>query len=185
MKSLLLIPALLAAQASAITITFTNRCSYTIWPALGRAPWGAVDPSVAWGDVLPSGQTKSVSVDSNLTGIRAWGRTGCDGSGANCATGRCNGGLVCNDAGITAAALFAEEGYADFGQWGGLRTSWDLSYVGGSINIPIRLSAADGQSVTCVPGNCPKNQAWQTNDDGGVADRNSALGTGLTVTFCP
>ena len=64
-----------------------------------------------------------------LQGIRAWGRTGCDGSGANCQTGACNGGLVCNDGGITSGVILSEYGYADFGQFGGQRTSWDLSHV--------------------------------------------------------
>ena len=64
-----------------------------------------------------------------LQGIRAWGRTGCDGSGANCQTGACNGGLVCNDAGITSDVILSEYGFGDFGQFGGQRTSWDLSYV--------------------------------------------------------
>ena len=64
-----------------------------------------------------------------LQGIRAWGRTGCDASGANCQTGACNGGLVCNDAGITSDVILSEYGFGDFGQFGGQRTAWDLSHV--------------------------------------------------------
>ena len=64
-----------------------------------------------------------------LQGIRAWGRTGCDASGANCQTGACNGGLVCTDAGITSGVILSEYGFGDFGQYGGQRTAWDLSHV--------------------------------------------------------
>ena len=47
----------------------------------------------------------------------------------SCIDGGCNGGLVCNDAGITSGVLLSEYGFGDFGQWGGQRTAWDLSRV--------------------------------------------------------
>ena len=98
--------------------------------------------------------------------------------------GACNGGLVCNDAGITAKAIYSEYGYGDNGQWGGERTYWNLSFVGGSVNIPARLSATDGQSVTCTSNSCPTDQAYhQDGDDAAV--RNSPISASFTHTFCP
>ncbi|KIY66150.1 Osmotin, thaumatin-like protein [Cylindrobasidium torrendii FP15055 ss-10] len=172
-----------AASANAFTINFVNRCSYTVWPAVGKAPNGQPDTSVAFGARLNAGASVSYGVDDRALGIRAWGRTGCDGNGANCATGACVGGLVCTDAGLNSNAIVSEYGYGDFGQWGGERTSWDLSRVGLSININTGLSSSDGQSVLCRQDNCPDDQAYSWDTDY-AADRNSPLGQTYTHTFC-
>ncbi|TBU32270.1 Osmotin thaumatin-like protein [Dichomitus squalens] len=172
------------ASASAFTITFQNRCSFTVWPAVGKAPNGQPDPSVAFGHRLDPGQSTSFGVDDSQLGIRAWGRTGCDASGANCATGKCNGGLVCTDAGITSGVILSEYGFADFGQFGGQRTSWDLSHVDASINIDTQLTVSDGQSVLCRASNCPDDQAFSSPTDF-AADHNSPLGQTYTHIFCP
>jgi hypothetical protein len=93
-------------------------------------------------------------------------------------------GLVCTDAGITSGVLLSEYGFGDFGSFGGLRTAWDLSRVDGIVNLPTRLQSSDGQSVTCTPQFCPREQAYEKFDDF-VADRNSAVGQTFTHTFCP
>lgn len=93
-------------------------------------------------------------------------------------------GLVCTDAGITSGVIVSEYGYGNFGaQYGGERTSWDLSHVGLSINLATSLSSSDGQSVRCAANNCPDNQAYSYPTDY-AADRNSALGQTYTHTFC-
>ncbi|KAF9016313.1 Osmotin thaumatin-like protein [Hymenopellis radicata] len=162
--------AALVASASAFTITFQNSCSYTVWAAIGKAPDGQVDPSLSYGVALAPGASKSYGIDDNARGIRAWGRTGCNASGANCATGACNDGLVCTDAGITSHALLSEYGYADFG-------------IDGTINIPTTLTSSDGQSVKCTPASCPDDQAYSYATDY-AADRNSPLGATYTHKFC-
>ncbi|TRM65811.1 thaumatin [Schizophyllum amplum] len=172
------------ASASAYTVTFKNQCSYAVWPAMGKAPNGAVDPSFAYGAKLNPGESITWGVDNYALGIRGWGRTGCDANGANCATGACNGGMVCNDAGITAHALYSEYGYGDAGQWGGQRTYWDLSFVGGNVNIPGRLSSTDGASTTCTSNSCPTDQAYHIDSDH-AAMRSSSISDNLTHTFCP
>ncbi|KAI0032092.1 Osmotin thaumatin-like protein [Vararia minispora EC-137] len=185
MKIAVLALAFAASSASAITIRFVNNCPYTVWPAIGAAPYGSPNPSIAYGTTLGQGGSASFGVSDTAIGIRAWGRTGCNSAGANCATGNCNGGLVCTDGGITAGVLLSEYGYANFGaSYGGERTSWDLSHVSASINIPTRLSVSDGQSVTCTPSSCPADQAYNSPTDY-AADRNSALGQTYTHTFCP
>jgi hypothetical protein len=86
-----------------------------------------------------------------------------------------NLGLVCTDAGITSGVILSEYGYANFGQYGGDRTSWDLSHVNSAINLNTRLSVSDGQSVQCTTSNCPTDQAYNVASDS-AADRNSGLG---------
>ncbi|KIY71083.1 Osmotin thaumatin-like protein [Cylindrobasidium torrendii FP15055 ss-10] len=171
------------SSSAAFTINFQNSCGETVWPAVGKAPNGQPDTSVAFGESLAPGASTSFGVDDKALGIRAWGRTGCDGNGANCATGACNGGLVCNDAGITAGVLYSEFGYGDFGQWGGERTAWDLSRVDATVNLNTKLAASDGQSVYCSVSNCPPDQAYDSPEDY-AADRNSDLGLTYTITFC-
>jgi len=171
------------AHTSAITIKFQNNCGYTVWPAVGKAPNGQPDPSVAFGTTLGAGKSASFNVDDHQIGIRAWGRTGCDSNGANCATGGCKGGLVCTDAGITSGVIVSEYGYGNFGQFGGERTAWDLSRVNLSINLGTSLASSDGQSVKCTTASCPDNQAYSYPTDY-AADRNSALGQTYTHTFC-
>lgn len=61
------------------TIHFQNSCSYKIWAAVGKAPNGQPDPSVSFGQGLEPGEGTDFGVADNQLGIRAWGRTGCDG----------------------------------------------------------------------------------------------------------
>ncbi|KAH9817730.1 thaumatin-like protein [Melampsora americana] len=171
--------AYLAATISAYTIHFQNSCPYTVWAAVGKAPNGQPDGSVSFGRRLDPGQSADFGVADTQLGIRAWGRTGCNGSGANCQTGACNGGLVCNDAGITSRALLSEYGRGTDG-----RTYWNLSYVGGQINIPTRLTGRpDGQQVYCANGNCPTNQAFKNPEDFSAV-RSSAAGGTYDHHFC-
>jgi hypothetical protein len=93
--------------------------------------------------------------------------------------------MVCNDAGITSGVIVSEYGYGNFGaQFGGERTSWDLSRVGLKINLDTKLSSSDGQSVQCTKAHCPSDQAYEVTKDF-KADRNSPLGKTYTHTFCP
>ncbi|KZV74208.1 Osmotin thaumatin-like protein [Peniophora sp. CONT] len=184
-KATFLALALAAGSASAINLNFVNHCSYTVWPAIGHAPYGSPNTDIAWGAKLAPGASASHSVSDTAIGIRSWGRTGCDANGANCATGRCNGGLTCTDAGITSGVILGEYGWGDFGSCcGGQRTSWDLSIVSASLNIPTRLTASDGQSVQCLGAPCDAGQVYTYTNDY-AADRNSALGQTYTTTFCP
>ena len=101
----------LIGSSTAYNINFVNRCTYTVWPAIGAAPNGQPNQSIKFGDRLNPGQSVSHGIDDHAIGVRGWGRTGCDNNGANCQTGACNGGLVCNDAGITSHAILSEYGY--------------------------------------------------------------------------
>ncbi|VDC01700.1 unnamed protein product [Peniophora sp. CBMAI 1063] len=185
----LALPLAAAISAQAITIKFVNQCDYTIWASVGSAPWGSPDPSIAYGKELhANGGSDSYTVSDTAVGVRAWGRTGCDSTGSNCKTGACVGGLVCTDGGINSGVVLSEYGYADFGaNYGGERTSWDLSRVDLDINIPTRLVVSDGQEVFCKSDSdsgCPASEAYSTSTDY-AADRNSPLGQTYTHYFCP
>ncbi|KAI0028788.1 Osmotin thaumatin-like protein [Vararia minispora EC-137] len=185
MKSILSSFALTLA-ASALTIEFSNQCDFPIWAAIGSAPWGNPDPSIVFGQkIAHNGGKASYKVSDMAVGIRAWGRTGCDDNGDSCETGGCNGGLICTDAGITSGVIVSEYGYANFGpNYGGERTSWDLSHVNLSVNIPTRVMVTDGQSVACTSLSCAADEAYSSSADY-AADRNSPLGQTYTHVFCP
>ena len=55
----------LSSSASAFTIKFVNKCSYTVWPAVGKAPNGSPDNSVRFGTKLASGASASFGVDDH------------------------------------------------------------------------------------------------------------------------
>lgn len=65
-------------EVLAYSIHFQNSCSYTIWPAVGKAPNGQPDGSVRFGQRLNPGESTDFKVANNQLGIRAWGRTGCN-----------------------------------------------------------------------------------------------------------
>lgn len=71
--------AALAPLASAYTIHFQNNCPYTVWAAVGKAPNGQPDTSISFGKQINSKGNADYDVANNQIGIRAWGRTGCDG----------------------------------------------------------------------------------------------------------
>ncbi|KAI7955381.1 hypothetical protein MJO28_005781 [Puccinia striiformis f. sp. tritici] len=129
------------------TLRFKNNCGFTVWPAVGKAPNGQPDPSVAYGARLDPGGSSQFGVNDREIGIRSWGRTGCDGGGGNCATGACNGGLRCTDGGITSRVLLGEYGYQQFGNV----ISWDLSRVDGRINSQFLLIHPSTTAATLRP----------------------------------
>ncbi|KAK0555454.1 hypothetical protein OC846_001714 [Tilletia horrida] len=174
-----------ASSVSAFNIHFYNKCPFDIWAAVGKAPNGQPDNSVRFSAFVgANGGTADYGVDDHQIGIRAWGRTGCNGNGDNCQTGACNSvNGLCSDAGITSGVILSEYGYGNFGNYGGDRIAWDLSRVDANVNIPTGIFATDGQSVYCADNGCDGSQAYNSPTDY-AADRNSALGTSFTHQFC-
>jgi len=173
-----LISTCMIAGLDGFTLHFKNNCNFAVWPAVGKAPNGQPDTSVAYGTKLNPRDESSFRVNDREIGIRSWGRTGCDTNGDNCATGRCRGGLVCNDGGITSRVLLGEYGY----QAQGNVISWDLSRVEGSINIDTSINNG-GNVKTCRTSSCPSNQAFLKPDDF-QAITTSPVGSTFTITFC-
>ncbi|KAG0151371.1 hypothetical protein CROQUDRAFT_667943 [Cronartium quercuum f. sp. fusiforme G11] len=140
LHSMLLIIATLASLLACVlayTICFQN--------TVGTSPNGQPDQSVFLGQLLNPGQGTNFGVSNNQLGICAWG---CKSLNYiyNCHCGACNGGLVCNNAGITSRDLLSEYGLGHDGQ-----VYWTFSYICSQINIPTRLTGSDGQQAFQKP----------------------------------
>ncbi|KAJ7058430.1 thaumatin-like protein [Mycena amicta] len=161
MISLSLISLAAASVATARTFTVKNSCSYTVWPAIFtdlNAGSALPDQPTSW-EAAP-GSSVSFNVPDNWTAGRIWGRTECDFStnpGPNsCATGGCNGGLLCDPHSGTGVppATVAEWTLAG----GGTTDNYDVSLVDG-FNIPVEVTNNVGCDVPSCPvdlnPNCP------------------------------
>ncbi|KAK7345479.1 hypothetical protein VNO77_16083 [Canavalia gladiata] len=165
---------LYAAQGA--TVTFTNQCSYPLWPATLTGGENAQQLANTGFELQP-GESDSVELPSPWSG-RFWARTGCsnNGGGFTCATGDCASGQVeCNGAGgippVTLVEItVAENGGQDF---------YDVSNVDG-FNVPVSISP-EGGTGECATSTCPVNindqcpeQLQQRDSNGNVIACKSA-----------
>lgn len=139
------------AGAHGAKITFTNKCTYTVWPGTLTS---AQKPQLSkTGFELPAGQSDSVDIPSPWEG-RFWGRTRCssDSGKFTCATADCGSGQVgCNGAGAVPPATLAElRAEANGGQ-----DFYDISNVDG-FNVPMSIAPVGGTG-DCKPSSCPAN----------------------------
>ncbi|KAL8151723.1 hypothetical protein V2J09_021531 [Rumex salicifolius] len=146
---LLSIAILFAFKVSATTFTFTNKCSYTVWPGILS---GSGSPNLdSTGFQLDPASTRSVQALPGWSG-RFWARTGCkfDASGhGSCSTGDCGSGQVeCNGAGAEPPATLAE--FTLNGANG--QDFYDVSLVDG-YNVPMFVEASGG-SGACASTGC-------------------------------
>ncbi|KZV68797.1 Osmotin, thaumatin-like protein [Peniophora sp. CONT] len=151
------------------TFTVSNHCSYTIWPGLFTTP-GKPAPSQATGWELLSGDSTTFTMPETWGG-RIWPRTECDFSTnpgpTSCATGGCNGGLVCdpNNGGTGQPSTLAE-----FTLDSASTDTYDVSLVD-AFNVPLDItpSVSSCPSPTCsvnLNTNCPT--ALQEKDASGT-----------------
>lgn len=173
---------------SSRTFTVVNHCPFTIW--CGRKPRGYGEstdtpcrpalftdlnagksvPSQPTGWEQASGATVTFTVPYNWTAGRIWGRTECNFANpgpTSCATGGCNGGLLCDPSTGTArtSTLFELSVMADGGvlqgvppvsvaEWtlgvNGVPDYYDVSLVDGS-NLPMTITSDKG----CPSASCP------------------------------
>ncbi|KAF2307469.1 hypothetical protein GH714_028958 [Hevea brasiliensis] len=148
------------------TITFTNNCPYTVWPATLT---GDNRPQLSsTGFQLATKETQSLNIPAPFTG-RFWGRTHCSNESSSgrftCATGDCGSGQVsCNGAGGNPPIsliefTLAENNGKDF---------YDISLVDG-FNVPVSVSPQGGSGDNCITASC-------------AGDVNSVCPTELAVT---
>ncbi|KAA1105682.1 hypothetical protein PGT21_015537 [Puccinia graminis f. sp. tritici] len=153
---------LLASSILARTFTIRNNCPFTIWPAHFTNPDSPtkLTSQVAGWDA-PARSQKSFQVPDRWAG-RFWGRRNCDFSKqgpSSCATGGCNGGLICDartGSGVPPATLAEFKLNGDGG-----KDYYDVSNVDGS-NLPVLISNNKGcPSPSCRvdlnPG-CPEDR---------------------------
>ncbi|KAL5476662.1 hypothetical protein ACEPAI_2848 [Sanghuangporus weigelae] len=172
--------------ADSRAFTVTNKCSFTIWPALFTDLNVAKNvPHQPTGWEAPPGSSVSFSVPNNWASGRIWGRTGCDFSKdetgpGSCITGGCNGGLLCDPhTGIGAPP-------ASLAEWtlgtNGSPDYYDVSLVDG-FNLPIEITNNIGCPVASCPVNldaiCPAPLQGPYGSDGSVLGCKSACGAGL------
>ncbi|KAI4349083.1 hypothetical protein L6164_009722 [Bauhinia variegata] len=137
--------------ARAATITFTNKCSYTVWP--GTLTGDQKAQLSKTGFELASGASDSVDVPAPWSG-RFWARTGCSSASGKftCATADCASGQVgCNGAGAIPPATLIEITVAANGG----QDFYDVSNVDG-FNVPMSV-APQGGTGDCKPSSCPAN----------------------------
>ncbi|EGN98667.1 hypothetical protein SERLA73DRAFT_73278 [Serpula lacrymans var. lacrymans S7.3] len=165
----------LVAGASARSITVTNKCSYTVWPAIYTGSGTAPSQTTGW--QANTGDTVTFDVPDNWTAGRIWGRRDCDASGT-CVTGNCAGGIVCTQPGTPPATLaeftLAASGNQDF---------YDVSLVDVDLNAncPAELQGPSGAS-----GNEGCKSACFANLDGNPTDSaNCCSGSHATQATCP
>ncbi|KAF9527258.1 thaumatin-like protein [Crepidotus variabilis] len=208
MKSQLAYSFALAAGVSARTFTVTNKCSYTVWPALFTDLNVAKNvPSQPTGWEAAPGTSVSFQVPDDWKAGRIWGRRECDFTDntkpgyLQCASGGCNGGLLCDTAtgtGVPPATVaewtLAGDGGADW---------YDVSLVDG-FNIPMAVTNNVGCPVPdCkadLDATCPTelkkigpsgavvgcNSSCNANLDGNQANSpNCCSGSFNTPATCP
>lgn len=174
--TLLASAALVAAGDRKFTVT--NKCSYTVWPAIFTGG-GNTHPDVENGWEAAPGSSRDFNVPDTWTAGRIWARTDCnfDGSGAgSCLTGNCFGGLVCDQTqgyGMAPASL-AE---FTFGQ-GTPGVDWyDVSIVDGT-NVPISIELSNKCSEASCPmdlnAGCPAELQGPLDAAGAVSSCKSA-----------
>ncbi|KAJ7325936.1 thaumatin [Mycena albidolilacea] len=165
----------MASAAAARTLTVTNACSFTIWPALFTSSGGRPAQPTGW--EAGAGSTVTFDVASDWDG-RVWGRRSCDfttNPGPNsCLDGGCNGGLLCDvntGTGVPPATL------AEFNFNGGGTDFYDVSLVDG-FNLPMRIDNNVNCGIPSCPvdlnPNCPAAQKGPTDSTGATVGCNSA-----------
>ncbi|KAJ3989490.1 thaumatin-like protein [Lentinula detonsa] len=145
---------------SARTFTVKNNCQYTVWPAIFTdMNVGTDKPSMPTGWEAAPGNTSTFDVPDDWQSGRIWGRTDCDFSKPNassCATGGCNGGLLCDEHSGTGVPPVT------VAEWtlgkNGSPDNYDVSMVDG-FNIPMSVVPTAGcQAIDCNTDlniNCP------------------------------
>lgn len=174
----------LGVQARSFTVT--NKCSYTVWPAVytGDTSKGLPDGVAAQGGwQLDAGQSSTFNVPDDWTAGRIWGRTSCDFSKQDtqsCATASCIGGLHCTQPGIPPATL-AEFTLNQAGQ-----DNYDVSAVDGT-NIPMSITGANCHTASCPvdlnPG-CPAPLQYKDASNNVVGCLSSCKALGGDANCC-
>ncbi|KAM0901045.1 hypothetical protein ACQ4PT_020246 [Festuca glaucescens] len=166
---LLLLLATLAAGASATPVTITNRCSYTVWPAVVPAGRGVeLRPGSSW--------TLDVPVITGATNI--WGRTGCSfdkGGRVHCQTGDC-GGQQCASGSSSANPAVTK---AEFSVYNG-SYYYGITTLKG-FNLPLDFSCSSGDALRCRQAGCQVAYPYQKYYHHTCGANRSQL----QVVFCP
>ncbi|KAH8112923.1 thaumatin-like protein [Phellopilus nigrolimitatus] len=175
----------LIAAVSARTFTVTNKCTFTIWPALFTdLNAGTSVPDQATGWEAAAGSSVSFAVPDDWKAGRIWGRRNCDFSSVqgptSCATGGCNGGLLCDKNTGTGVPPVTVAEWTLSGD--GNQDWYDVSLVDG-FDLPMAITNTAGCSVASCPvdldANCPSALIGPTDSSGATLGCKSACDANL------
>ncbi|KAF7847404.1 hypothetical protein BT93_L2997 [Corymbia citriodora subsp. variegata] len=180
LPSLALLASMLAGGAGAATMSFANKCPYTVLP--GTMATGSSGQLSSTGFELTMGVSLSINGFPDTWSGRVWGRTGCatDASGKFvCATADCGSGQVsCNGAGAIPPATLAE---FTLKVAGSSQNYYDVNLVDG-FNLPLSITpqgSGSGCSSTSCAGNinsvCPSELAVKGSNRSVVACKSACL----------
>uniref|UniRef100_A0A0D9VRT5 Thaumatin-like protein n=1 Tax=Leersia perrieri TaxID=77586 RepID=A0A0D9VRT5_9ORYZ len=148
---------ILVREGGAVTFTFVNRCTGTVWPGiLSNAGSARMDPT---GFELPPGAARAVPAPTGWSG-RLWARTGCTQD----ATGkvlRAVGGAACR----SACDAFGKPEFCCSGAYANPNTCRPTAYS------QVFKSA------------CPRSYSYAYDDP--TSTFTCAGGRDYTITFCP
>jgi len=178
--NLLTVPVILSVAGLVTSnhpFTVINRCSETIW----AGTYGDDDIPAGGNFRLLPNEQRSFTAIRGWTSGRIWGKTGCDNTGRNCATGEApQGGRTT----LQAVTL------AEFGldKWNGM-DFYDISLVDG-FNIPIKIQPMGThnepncrlQGCNFDFGVCPEN--FKEHKDGRVIACKSACSATWDPVYC-
>ncbi|BGP00386.1 hypothetical protein NBRC10513v2_004613 [Rhodotorula toruloides] len=158
--------------------TITNKCSYTIWPAISNYMQPIYTGPGGW-EAKP-GTSKTVTVPSPAN-VRVWPRRGCtfDASGkGSCVTGDCAGKLECGLGSIGWVNVVE----IDLDSYAGM-DFWDISSVPGW-TAPIAVEPDGCPSLACTKdanAACPDDRMKQKDSSGNVIGCLSACMAGINA----
>ncbi|CDR41537.1 RHTO0S06e02784g1_1 [Rhodotorula toruloides] len=158
--------------------TITNKCPYTIWPAISNYLKPIYTGPGGW-EAKP-GTSKTVTVPSPAN-VRVWPRRGCtfDASGmGKCVTGDCAGKLECGLGSIGWVNVVE----INLDSWAG-KDFWDTSSVPGW-TAPIAVEPDGCPSLACTKdanAACPDDRMKQKDSNGNVIGCLSACMAGINA----
>ncbi|CAM8904404.1 unnamed protein product [Rhodiola kirilowii] len=141
----LILTVTISSGVNAATFTFTNKCSYPLWP--GILPNAGSPRLTSTGFLLSPSSSRTFQAPASFSG-RFWARTDCNfdptsSSPTACSTGDCGSGQVeCNDIGATPPVTLAEFTLSNSN---GL-DFYDVSLVDG-YNVPMEIESSGGNGA--------------------------------------
>ncbi|CAK7351251.1 unnamed protein product [Dovyalis caffra] len=168
------------------TITISNKCNFTVWPAISSMPYGSDLSTTSFS--LEKEESKNIATPDNWSG-RVWGRTNCtqDDTGRfSCFTGDCGSGKIRCPKGYGSSPMTLAEFQLDYS------AALDLFYVSflDGYNLPLLVESSDQScsSAGCavdLNSLCPSSELMVNRSDGKIAGcRSPCTAYGLSQYCC-
>ncbi|CAK7351247.1 unnamed protein product [Dovyalis caffra] len=176
----------LLAGVVSTTITISNKCNYTVWPAIHTSEPLDEDLSTS-GFSLKKTESKNITTPDKWTG-HLWGRTNCtqDGTGRfSCFTGDCGSGKIQCPRRHGSSPITVAEFKLDFSG------ELDVIYVSllNGYNLPLLVVSTDQrcESSGCtvdLKSSCPSSKLMFNGSDGKIAGCRSPCAAYGSSQYC-